>query len=187
MTPGLNARTEKSEHGSSSSTIVFKSTSASSSTTKTRLPSIAVDTGTRASLTHAPPATATTQLGSCSGSLYYTKRLPDCSASPCPSTGRGPCEMSCCSAAMTSAPPFGVASRALTARFSSANPSYARSVWTRDIGKRVVMATCVPTVRSRISAIPRTVSTILTGCIASSCLRTKASMRWGRAAPRCAA
>ena len=90
---------------------------------------------------------------------------------------------------MVMAPPLGMASRALTARFSTAISSWLRSTSTVPIagGKRTTMLMFAPSERSSRSVMPLTRSGMATATGLRFCRRAKASMRWVRMAPRWAA
>ncbi|MNI92138.1 hypothetical protein D3C73_1498980 [compost metagenome] len=85
-------------------------------------------------------------------------------------------------------PPEGMASRALTIRFSKALSTWVGSVQTKGkaAGSRFAIWTWPPMVRRRKSIIPRTRPQSSTGSSRKSCLRAKASMRRVSEAPRSA-
>ena len=90
---------------------------------------------------------------------------------------------------MVSGPPACMASRAFTARLSSAISSWLRSTITvpSAIGNWVVMSMALPSVRCSSSLMPTISARTSVGSAASSCRRLKASMRCVSTAPRWAA
>ena len=89
---------------------------------------------------------------------------------------------------MVSVPPFGIASRALTTRFSSASSIWLVSIMTSGSrsGRSNCSSICGPSERSIRSVMPRTRSTRSRGFDLQSCRRANASRRWVSVAPRCA-